>query len=216
MRIIAGTHRGRPILPPLDEEVTRPITDRVKEALFSRLVSLGMMETDPAAPGYGPFRVADVFCGTGSMGLECLSRGAEHVTFVDRDRDAVARLNQNLEALKESHKATVLATSALAPAWAMRLGERSLRLAFLDPPYAMMKEPADRLRLQHVITSLLPKLEDGGVLVLRTHEEDSPLDAAGYDGPSSFRYGSMTLHFYQRPLPEDALDAGEPADKEPV
>ncbi len=207
MRIIAGTHRGRSILPPKDDEVTRPMVDRVKEALFSRLMSLGMLETDPDAPGYGPFRVLDIFCGTGSLGLECLSRGAEHVTFVDRDRDAVQRLETNLASLKETHKADVLNTSALTPAWATRLGEGSIRLTFLDPPYAMMKDPANRLRLDQVMQVLLPKLEPGGVLVLRTHEEDPPLAAEGYDGPSSFRYGTMVLHFYQRPMPDPSPDA---------
>ena len=90
MRIIAGTHRGRTLLAPADAETTRPITDRVKENLFNRLHSLGVL-------GYG--RVLDVFCGTGSMGLEALSRGADHCTFVDRDRDAIDRLQQNLDTL---------------------------------------------------------------------------------------------------------------------
>ena len=72
MRIIAGTHRGRTLLGPEGDDVTRPITDRVKENLFNRLHSLGVI-------GYG--RVLDVFAGTGSMGLEALSRGATHCTF---------------------------------------------------------------------------------------------------------------------------------------
>jgi len=69
MRIIAGEHRGRKLLPP-EGDVTRPITDRVKQSLF-----------DILAPRIEGARVYDCFAGTGSMGLECLSRGSSHATF---------------------------------------------------------------------------------------------------------------------------------------
>ncbi len=201
MRIIAGTHRGRTIVPPKDEKTTRPIVDRVKEALFNRLVSLGMLETP--ADGGDPFRVIDIFSGTGSLGLESLSRGAEHCFFVERDRDATRRLEQNLTALGLTDRATVLATSAINPLWLTRLGEQPVRLVFLDPPYAMMKQEADRAPLAVLMTQLLPRLEEGGIVILRTHVDDPPLDAPGYDGPMSFGYGTMILHFYQRPLEDD-------------
>lgn len=194
MRIIAGDHRGRSIVPPKDEQTTRPIVDRVKEALFNRLTSLGMLDLAE------PFRALDVFAGTGSLGLEALSRGAAHCVFVERDRDAVHRLEQNLRALGLIDRATVLDTGALQPLWLARLDSQPIRLAFLDPPYAMMKESADREALSTLMDQLLPRLEDGGVAVLRTHENDPPLELIGYDGPMSFRYGTMTLHFYQRPF----------------
>ncbi|MEM6855146.1 MAG: RsmD family RNA methyltransferase, partial [Planctomycetota bacterium] len=91
MRIIAGQYRGRPLINPEDDLTTRPITDRVKENLFNRLQSLGLL-------GYG--RVLDIYCGTGSMGLEALSRGAEHCTFVDQSRDAIDKLEGNLDNLQ--------------------------------------------------------------------------------------------------------------------
>lgn len=213
MRIIAGTHRGRPILPPEDDKVTRPITDRVKESLFDRLMSLGMLE----GPEHGgePWRAVDVFSGTGSLGLETLSRGAEHATFVERDRDAVDRLKQNLDAFGWTRKAAIVTGSALQPVWTQGLANDSIRLVFLDPPYPMMEpeQTADRRRLTDVMEALLPKLELGGVVVLRTHEDTDPLKPREglYDGPMSFTYGSMTLHFYQRPLPEEPGD--ETADE---
>ncbi|MHC4996742.1 MAG: RsmD family RNA methyltransferase, partial [Planctomycetota bacterium] len=83
MRIIAGDHRGRRLLGPEGKNTTRPITDRVKVSLFDRLAAAGRIEGAV---------VLDLFSGTGSMGLECLSRGARHVTFVDRDRVALDRL----------------------------------------------------------------------------------------------------------------------------
>ena len=213
MRIIAGTHRGRPILPPRDapgEGPTRPIVDRVKESLFSRLMSLGMLE----GPDQGgePWRAVDIFAGTGSLGLEALSRGAEHVTFVERDRDAQDRLRQNLGDFGFQERATIVSGSAFTLTWLRGLGDAGVRLVFLDPPYAMMKDDADRRRLTTLLDELLPHLEDGGVVVLRTHEDDPPLEPKPqtYDGPMSFQYGSMTLHFYQRPLPEEPADEGEP------
>ncbi len=229
MRIIAGTHRGRPLLGPKDAKTTRPITDRVKEALFNRLHSLGVL-------GYG--HAVEVFCGTGSLGLEALSRGAEHCTFVDRDRDAVSRLKQNLEALGLADRATVHHGGALPPMWAMRLKADSVSVAFLDPPFKQARrgdrdrdddeaphvnagpdeqEPANPAPHLHagltrelpgdllaVFTALLPKLEPGGVLLLRTGADVPELDEVdGYDGPASFVYGAMTLHFFQRPMEND-------------
>src|SRR6266850_7741478 len=88
MRIIAGEFRGRKILPP-EGEVTRPITDRVKQSLF-----------DILSPRIEGTRVYDLFAGTGSMGLECLSRGAAHATFFEADRSALDRLRKNIATLK--------------------------------------------------------------------------------------------------------------------
>ncbi|MEM1212500.1 MAG: RsmD family RNA methyltransferase [Planctomycetota bacterium] len=215
MRIIAGTHRGRPYLPPQDEATTRPITDRVKEALFNRLQSLGMLDLgDPGTAERG-WAVADVFAGTGSLGLEALSRGASHCVFVEQDRDAVDRLKQNLDGLGLADRATVLHSSALVPVWPNRLpspDRTPLRLAFLDPPYVMLTDTSHPTTgfdtFAPIFAALLPRFEPGGLVVLRTptpgNEHDLP-DAPeypGYDGPASIPYGGMTLHFYQTPLTE--------------
>ena len=136
MRIIAGTHKRRPIEGPADERTTRPITDRVKEAMFNRLTTMGVV-------GHG--QALDVFCGTGSIGLEALSRGAERCTFVDRDPDAVARLKRNLATLRERDRAHVVAAAATPPFWAHALPDAGLTLITLDPPYALVRpEPPRR------------------------------------------------------------------------
>ena len=80
MRIIAGEFRGRKLIPP-QGDATRPITDRVKQSLF-----------DILTPRIDGARIYDLFAGTGSMGLECLSRGAAHSTFFEADRSALERL----------------------------------------------------------------------------------------------------------------------------
>ncbi len=195
MRIIAGKHRGRRLIGPADGTTTRPITDRVKENLFNRLHSLGVL-------GYG--RVLDVFCGTGSMGLEALSRGAEHCTFVDQDRRVIAGLEQNLDALRIGReRARIVKGAALPPIWAAPLPDGAITLALLDPPYALAADPAP---LDRLLDAIGPKLEPGGVAVLRTPADADARPVAGYDGPASFTYGGMTLHFYQRPLPDEPDD----------
>jgi 16S rRNA (guanine966-N2)-methyltransferase len=121
VRIIAGEWRGRVIEAP--EQTTRPTADRVRETLFSMLTSrMGSFEG---------LRVADLFAGSGALGLEALSRGAASATFVEKDSAAVAVIRRNAEKLGAGARVTILATSALALPSA---GPFDLVLA--DPPYA--------------------------------------------------------------------------------
>lgn len=125
MRVISGTAKGRKlILPP--PEVTRPLMDRAKEGLFNSLLSLGLVEGQT---------VADCYAGSGSFGIECLSRGAEAVTFVEGDRKVAAMLNENLENLDLAESAKVVIGS-VDP---FLQSAKSFDLMFCDPPYA--KDP---------------------------------------------------------------------------
>jgi 16S rRNA (guanine966-N2)-methyltransferase len=119
MRIIAGAWRGRVIEAP--EQSTRPTADRVRETLFSMLVSrLGNFEG---------LRVADLFAGSGALGFEALSRGAASATFVEKDAAALSVIRRN--AAKLGATAHVIAGSALA-----RPRSEGFALFFADPPYA--------------------------------------------------------------------------------
>ena len=119
MRIIAGRWRGRPLLAPPGDS-TRPTADRVREALFSMLASrLGSFEG---------LQVADLFAGSGALGLEALSRGAAHCVFVESDRKAIDAIRANIAALGASGE--VLPRNAEHAAF-----PRPVDLAFLDPPY---------------------------------------------------------------------------------
>ncbi len=122
MRVIAGEARGRKLLAP-EGRGTRPITDRAKEGIFNMLVSLG---------GVDDLRVLDLFAGSGSFGIECLSRGAAAVTFVERNRAAAKVIEQNLATLGFTDRATVR-TGAVEHVVA---AEPHADLAFCDPPYA--------------------------------------------------------------------------------
>ena len=200
MRIIAGDHRGRAIHGPEDMQTTRPIIDRVKEALFNRLTSLGLLQPDGESGGWS---VVDVFSGTGSLGLEALSRGAASCTFVDQDRTAVGLLNENLDMLGLQDRAQVVQGSALAGYWSASLGPGSIQIAFVDPPYAMMVEGEHRARVLAMVEQMKPIMEQGGVVMVRTPIEVTCEEVNGYDGPALTDYGGMRLHFYQTPLEEE-------------
>ena len=122
MRIIAGEWRGRPLAAPPGDG-TRPTADRTRETLFSMLVSrLGSFEE---------LRVADLFAGSGALGLEALSRGAAHATFVENDRAALTVLKANIAKCKADFDTAVLAQ----PMQAIGRAPAPFDLLLLDPPY---------------------------------------------------------------------------------
>ncbi|MCC2643781.1 MAG: putative Ribosomal small subunit methyltransferase [Nitrospira sp.] len=123
MRVIAGVHRGRRLFGPKGQ-VIRPTSDRVKEALFS---ILGEHITGA--------RVLDLYAGTGSVGIEALSRGAAHVTFVESDRDALRLVHSNLQQFGLEDSATICASQVrqFFRGWTERSGLYDI--VFCDPPY---------------------------------------------------------------------------------
>lgn len=198
MRIIAGTHRGRRYLPPKDEKTTRPITDRVKQSLFDRLWSMEALPQDPDDPGPKPVLALDIFCGTGSLGLESLSRGASHCTFIDMDRDAVDRLKKNLAELGLADRARIVKSGALNPIWLAQVQPGTVGLIFLDPPYALAEDDRGKQDLARLMADLTKPASENCVLVYRTAKGVTPETVEGWSGPVSHTYGSMTLHFYQK------------------
>ena len=123
MRIIAGEWRGRKLSAPAGD-ATRPTADRTRETLFSMLVSrLGDFEG---------LSVADLFAGSGALGLEALSRGAATCLFVEQDAAAIRSLRANIAALRAQERCEVRAASVLA----LGPAKAPLDLLLLDPPYA--------------------------------------------------------------------------------
>jgi 16S rRNA (guanine966-N2)-methyltransferase len=122
MRIVAGQWRGRKLLAPAGE-TTRPTSDRTRETLFSMLVSrLGTFEG---------LKVADLFAGSGALGIEALSRGAASTLFVESDAAALRALRSNVANLQAASQVDVRATSVLA----LGPAPAPLDLILLDPPY---------------------------------------------------------------------------------
>lgn len=189
MRVIAGEHRGRRLLGPEDDQTTRPITDRVKVALFDRLWAHGWLD-EPV--------VLDLFCGTGSLGIETLSRGAEAVVFVERDREARRRLEENLTTLRLNDRAKVLSGDALSAGLGILAGRRDFSLLFLDPPYVMLTEPADQARVLAQLDRLAEIAAERSLAILRTDKHTTLPPTPVWGEPVAYEYGSMTLWWYQR------------------
>jgi 16S rRNA (guanine(966)-N(2))-methyltransferase RsmD len=167
MRIISGKFKGHPLLsPPGGKAVTRPITDRVKQSLFDALRDCFAVGGEDGGGG----TVLDCFAGTGSMGLECLSRGARRAVFVERDRAALRALQENIAALGVGDRAVVLAMDAYAlAAWPSALaGHPPLTVAFVDPPYRHMETGHLRHKVDDLVRGLAARcMVDGGIISLR-------------------------------------------------
>jgi 16S rRNA (guanine966-N2)-methyltransferase len=172
VRIIAGKWRGRPIVAPAGQ-ATRPTSDRTREALFSMLASrLGSFEG---------LAVADLFAGSGALGLEALSRGAARCTFVETDRNAIDVIRRNLAAC--GVEAEILAV----PAEQARISG-PLDLAFLDPPYRSGLAAA---ALPHLA------LAPGGYASVETARDES-LEVDGYDEDAVRTYGKAKITLLRR------------------
>jgi 16S rRNA (guanine966-N2)-methyltransferase len=125
MRIVAGKFRGRALLTPSDDSI-RPTSDRAREAIFNVIASrLG--------PVFTGLRVLDLFAGTGALGLEALSRGAQQAVLVDNGAEARGLIRDNIEALGLGGVAKLLRRDATALGPAGTMGP--VDLVFLDPPY---------------------------------------------------------------------------------
>jgi 16S rRNA (guanine966-N2)-methyltransferase len=176
MRVIAGVARGVPLVAPRDRG-TRPITDRVKETLFGILG-----ERVPGA------RVLDLYAGSGAIGIEALSRGAAHATFVERAPSALAAVRTNLERTRLGELARV----------EPREVERFLRdatddawdLVFLDPPYELHAIVAP-------LRAVVPHLAPGATIVVKHFWRTEPPEVAGLKAVRQRRFGETMLTFWE-------------------
>ena len=177
MRIIAGSARSRRLVGP-PGLTTRPMTDRVRESLFS---SIAAWLPDSV--------VIDLYAGTGSMGLEALSRGAADVTFVERDREALAALHKNIE--------TVGLGGRVVPGDVDGFLDRArgpVDVVFVDPPYAVALPSL--METMAKVSRLLA--DDGLAIVHRRSGEEPPEEIAGLSLVAEREYGSAVLWRYAK------------------
>jgi 16S rRNA (guanine966-N2)-methyltransferase len=181
MRIIAGRHRGRRLAAPPGLAV-RPTGERAREALFDVLAHGRFGE----GPVYRDARVLDAFAGTGAFGLEALSRGAAHASFMDKDRTALATLAANVAALGEIEHAAVIKADALHPPRAAA----PCSLVFLDPPYKEDVAPA-------ALTSLAAAgwIAPDALVVVEVAAAQDLAAPAGFTVLEERRYGAARLVF---------------------
>ncbi|MEM7629969.1 MAG: 16S rRNA (guanine(966)-N(2))-methyltransferase RsmD [Planctomycetota bacterium] len=156
MRIIAGQYRRRRLQGPPAGATTRPIPDSVKEAIFNLL--RGHFEGEA---------VVDLFAGTGALGIEALSRGASKVVFVERDRRVIKILEENLAEVGSPRAGEIAAGDALGTP-ALSRCPKPVHIIFMDPPYALVREPESWDRVRAHAARMIAMLDDTGYCVLRT------------------------------------------------
>lgn len=166
MRIIGGKWRSRKLIKP-DTRQTRPMPDRVKAAIFS------VLGAHYDVPGELPaVRVADVFAGGGSMGLEALSRGAAYCSFFERGPTALIALNRNVANLDAQTCCEVIRRDAWRAATAT-IAQEPFDLVFLDPPYRDSQDTSPRGAVLRYLSRMAGSTAAGCVVILhhdrRTH-----------------------------------------------
>ena len=176
MRVITGSARGRRLKTPEGQDI-RPTTDNVKESVFN------ILQFDIEGR-----RVLDLFAGTGQLGIECLSRGAREAVFIDRDREAVKIIRENLRACGFS--APVLQQEALA--YLNTCGK--FDLIFVDPPYDAGLYEAVLEKINSVDI-----LSDGGIILCESRRETQLPDMRKpYCRKKEYRYGRVKLSLYAK------------------
>jgi 16S rRNA (guanine966-N2)-methyltransferase len=187
LRVIAGIYRSR-ILKSLKGLALRPTSDRLRETLFNVL-----------GAGIQGSRFLDVFAGTGAVGIEALSRGAEHVSFIEKHAPSAALIRKNLAALKVHSGVTVICADAIRGLETLeakvKAGDAAYDYIFIDPPYAAT---ADYSRvLQKVGTSRL--LANRGIVIVEHRKTlDLPESFDSLKRVRLLRQGDAALSFYRR------------------
>jgi len=189
MRIIAGTKKGMKLFSP-KTLLSRPITDRVKESLFNVLYRYDLPQGA---------RVADLFSGVGSLGLEALSRGAEFVTFVEKDPGVIAVLNKNIEKARFVNESKVIRANAFITGAALSPGMEKSGLVFVDPPYATAMNVQADSPLGGLLDLLGGQVTDDGIVIVRTSRDVSPLERYGQlQVAERRRWGTMAVTILEK------------------
>ena len=181
MRVISGKVRGLKLNTPQNEDV-RPTTDRVKESLFN-MISPYIMESS----------VLDLFAGTGSLGIECLSRGAEKCVFVDISKDSIAITKSNIKKARVENESIVLNVDFKDAISKLKIQKSKFDIIFMDPPY-----------YKNMFIDALKKIDDAdllnedGIIVIEHDSKDEfPENIGRLDKSKAKKYGSTTLTFYK-------------------
>jgi len=178
MRVIAGTHKGRRLKAPTWDGL-RPTSDKLRETLFNIL-----------APRIESARVCDGYAGTGAVGIEALSRGAAHVTFVEQDRRAVALIAANIISSGAEANAENYTVETGDVEVTLRTRPDAFDVIWLDPPYASDSASA----LEAAATALA----SGGLLVLERATRREPNVPASLARIRDVKSGDSTLTFFTR------------------
>jgi 16S rRNA (guanine(966)-N(2))-methyltransferase RsmD len=194
MRILGGAARGM-LLVPVQGMETRPALARVRNSLFNIL-----------APRLEDARILDLFAGTGSLGLESLSRGAVRAVFVDADRRCAEAIRKSLEKMRLSGRGEVLCGDAFRAPWRSDRGAaaadapRPFDLAFIDPPYDFYTIPPHADRMAALVEGLLADdlAPDGRVILEHRKKQGLIREPSGGKLADRREYGQTVLSFYTK------------------
>lgn len=189
MRIVGGTWKGHPIEAPEGRDVTRPTTDRVREAISSMVLSAKGLSLDGLS-------VLDAFAGSGALGLEMLSRGAAHCTFVDLDQKACARVRRNAASLGAAPASfTVVRGDAAKLAASGHVAGAPFDIVLLDPPYA-----TEAARVAELVEALdaAGLLTEGAHVLYERSSSRPAMEPAGFYDAKQKRYGQTAVDLLGR------------------
>jgi len=178
MRVIAGSAKGIKLISPKGYE-TRPTTDRAKEALFSIFFDK-----------INNCVFLDLFSGSGSIGIEALSRGAKESIFVDRASEAVELINKNIKKTNFTDKATVYAKDVVS---FLNTTNKKFDIIFIDPPYDFTNS---KLVLNEILKNDV--LDADGLIVLEQDKRSEILKIEGLEISDTRKYGKSNLIFYKK------------------
>ncbi|MDX5683031.1 16S rRNA (guanine(966)-N(2))-methyltransferase RsmD [Clostridioides difficile] len=181
MRVISGKARGLKLNTPKNEDV-RPTTDRVKESPFNMINSY-IMESE----------VLDLFAGTGSLGIECLSRGAKSCTFVDISKESIDIVKSNIKKARVESESIILNLDFKTAIDKLKLQNSKFDIIFMDPPYYknMFIEAIEKIDNSNLLN------EDGIIVVEHDTNDLFPDKICKLEKTRDKKYGNTTLTFYK-------------------
>ncbi len=192
MRVIAGSARGIH-LSSVKGSTTRPIPDRIKESLFNMLAGV-----------ISGSRVLDLYAGTGAIGIEALSRGAESCIFIENDRSAIQTIKKNLEVTKLQDKAHVLKCDVFEIISYLEKNNKKIDLAFASPPYPLVEKKSYRDKLLTLFSSLCSNyiIQSDGLMILQHRKTDIGMvqEAFCLELFDTRMYGDTQLSFFKNRL----------------
>jgi 16S rRNA (guanine966-N2)-methyltransferase len=160
MRIVSGNYKGKKILLPKDK-LTRPLKDLTKESIFNIIKHSKLLDVNLEGSN-----ILDLFSGVGSFGLECLSRGATNVTFLESYKEVLTILKKNIDNLKQQNSSIVIEQDIFAENTLKTL-DNKFDIIFMDPPYKEKKV----IDLLNTIIKLR-LLKDNGIIIIHRHKKE--------------------------------------------
>jgi 16S rRNA (guanine966-N2)-methyltransferase len=183
MRIISGDYKGKKILLPKDK-LTRPLKDLTKESIFNIIKHSKLLDINVENSN-----ILDLFSGVGSFGLECLSRGAANVTFLESYKEVLIILKKNIDNLKQQNSSNIIEKNIFAKNTLKALNNK-FDIIFMDPPYKEKK----LVDLLNTIMEL-KLLKDEGIIIIHRHKKEKDVFPKGFNILIKKNYGISKIIF---------------------